>query len=262
MNDEGTAPHSDDASQNGSAGSASARGSSFQTTRWTLIHAAQDDDDEAGRVSALESLCTTYWYPLYAYVRRRGYSAQDAEDLTQGFFLRLLDKDWLQAADREKGTFRTFLLVAMKRFLANEWHRDHAQKRGGFAFTVPIDQGWAEDQYQYEPKDHVTPDMLYERRWAITLLQQAVERVRNEMDRAGRLPLFHALKGTLTGDPDTRTYAELAADFGMTESGVKAAAHRMRGRFRHHVRGLVADTVNTPEQIEEELQHLFSVFSR
>ena len=202
-----------------------------------------------------------YWYPLYAYVRRRGTRAEEAKDLTQEFFHRLLAKDYLRAADREKGKFRTFLLVAMKRFLANEWHRSIAQKRHPGQPFVPIDQGWAEEAYHHEPADEITPEKLYERRWAMLLLERAMEDVRKEMKKLGKMPLFDALKHSLGGDSSSASYAVIATTFNMTEGAVKAAAHRMRKRFRGHLHAAIAETVTSPEEVEDEIRHLFSVFS-
>ena len=236
------------------------KGGRFETTRWTWVCAAQGAE-EPSRASALEELCRTYWYPLYAYVRRRGKSAAEAEDLTQEFFRRLLEKDYLKAADQDKGKFRTFLLVAMKRFLANEWHRARAQKRGGEYAFVPIDTGWAEEMYHHEPVDRVTPESLYERRWALLMLERALGAVREDMERSGKGPLFESLKDALTGNPTEQSYAEVAEEFGLSEGAVKATVHRLRGRFRKHLREIIADTVRDDEDVEDEIQHLFSVFS-
>jgi RNA polymerase sigma-70 factor (ECF subfamily) len=222
---------------------------------------AQDKDASACD-AALEDLCQSYWYPLYAYVRRRGYSMEEAQDLTQEFFFRLTSKDYLRSADREKGKFRTFLLVAIKYFLANEWHRANAQKRGGGRIIVPIDQGWAEDTYHVEPVDDVTPESLFERRWALLLLERALSAVENDMASANKKVLFDGLKHTLTGASGGDTYSKIAAELDMTENAVKAAAHRMRGRFRSHLRTAIEETVSSKEEVEEEIQHLFKVFSK
>jgi RNA polymerase sigma-70 factor (ECF subfamily) len=232
----------------------------FPTTRWTLICTAKDKED-ADCAAALEELCRIYWYPLYAYVRQRGYSAEDAEDLTQAFFHRLLDKEYLQAASEDKGKFRTFLLVAMKRFVADEWRRAQAQKRGGRSTMVPIDSGWAENRYAIDPAEEMTPEKLYERECANVLLEQAWGGLRKEMERSGKERLFEALKHTLIGSSEARPYGEIAMQLEMTEGAVKWAAYRMRKRFRHYLRMAIAETVSTPGEIEDEVRHLFSVFS-
>lgn len=232
----------------------------FQTTRWTMVCHARDRSDP-GCSAALNDLCRTYWYPLYAYVRRRGYAVAEAEDLTQEFFYRLLSKDYLRSADPAKGRFRTFLLVAMKRFLAKEWRSSQAAKRGGGRALVPIDSAWAESTYRHEPVDKLTPEMVYERRWAMSVLEQALETVRKSMEQADKQALFEALKHTLIGDPALQTYVEVARDLNMTEEAVKSAAHRLRRRCGDELRVVIAETVKRPEEIEEELRHLFSIFA-
>jgi RNA polymerase sigma-70 factor (ECF subfamily) len=235
-------------------------GGAFGPTQWTLISTARDPGDPQC-TAALESLCRAYWYPLYAYVRHRGYSADEAQDLTQAFFYRLLSHDHLRAADREKGRFRTFLLLAMKRFLANEWQRAGRQKRGGGCVHIPIDQGWAEETYHHEPAENITPETLYERHWAMLLLGRAMDSVEREMASSDRAELFEDLKDCLTGSRPARTYSEIGRDAGMSVSAVKASAHRMRLRLRSHVRRAICETVRTPEEVEDELRHLFDVFS-
>jgi RNA polymerase sigma-70 factor (ECF subfamily) len=224
------------------------------------VCAAQESGEEA-RAAALETLCGAYWYPLYAYVRRRGYPASESEDLTQEFFRRLLEKDYLKAADQEKGKFRTFLLVAMQRFLANEWHRAHAAKRGGGCTFVPIDADRAEAMYHHEPADQTTPESLYERRWGLLVLERALAAVRQDMEQCGKAALFEALKDALTGSPTGRTYEQIGAEFGLSEGAVKATMHRLRARFRAHIREVIAETVRNTEDVDEEIRHLFSVFS-
>ncbi len=185
----------------------------------------------------------------------------EAEDLTQEFFRRLLEKDYLKAADQHKGKFRTFLLVALKRFLANEWHRAHAKKRGGEYRFVPIDTGWAEQMYHHEPVDHTTPESLFERRWALLVLDRALTAVREDMERSGKGPLFEALKDALIGSPSPKSYAQVGEAFGLSEGAVKATVHRLRARFRKHLRAIIADTVHSEEEIDEEIQHLCAVLS-
>jgi RNA polymerase sigma-70 factor (ECF subfamily) len=233
----------------------------FLTTRWTLVCSARGVEETA-RASALEDLCRMYWYPLYAYVRRRGHSAEEAKDLTQEFFYRLLAKDYLQAADREKGKFRTFLLVAMQRFLANQKQHAHAQKRDPGKPLIPIDQGWVEETYFHEPVDDVTPETLYERRWALLLLERAMEEVRKQMAELGKESLYDALNHAVGGPGEPKPYAEIARDFGISESAVTHMARRMRKRFRDHLRTAIAETVASREEIEDEIQHLLSILSR
>ena len=232
----------------------------FVTTRWTLVCAARDGEAPSS-AAALEDLCRTDWYPLYAYARRRGYSAPEAEDLTQEFFRRLIEKHYLKAADHEKGKFRTFLLVAMKRFLAKEWHRSQARKRGGGQAHFSIDAAWAEEMYHLEPVDRVTPESLYERRWALLVLERALAAVRHDMEQAGRGDLFEALKDALTGNRTTQSYAEIGSAFQLSEGAVKATVHRLRKRFRKHLHEVIADTVREDEDVEEEIRLLFSVFA-
>ena len=235
-------------------------GGRFETTRWTVVCAAQDLEGTS-RTQALETLCSAYWYPLYAYVRRRGYPAAEAEDLTQEFFRRLIEKDYLKAADQQKGRFRTFLLVAMKRFLANEWHRAHAKKRGGGIQFVPIDTGWAEQMYHHEPVDNTTPESLYERRWALLVLDRALTAVREDMEQTGKGQLFAALKDALVGSRAGPSYAAVGEAFGMSEGAVKTTVCRLKKRFRRHFRAIIADTVETDADVDEEINHLRSVLA-
>ena len=234
-------------------------GAWFLTTHWSVVLSAQD---RAGPRSgdALESLCRTYWYPLYAYARRAGHSPPDAEDLTQGFFARLLEKDYLKAAARDKGRFRTFLLVALKRYLANEWDRQHAQKRGGFALLVPIDQELAESRFASEPAHHLPADLLFDRQWAMTLLERSMTQLQQEYLASGRAQLFDYLRHCLARDEAALPYAEIAGRLKLTEAAVKMAVHRLRSRYREILQHEIAQTVSTPEEIEEEIRHLFSAF--
>ena len=235
------------------------RGGVFVTTHWSLVLSAQDKDSPRS-VEALESLCCTYWYPLYAFVRRQGRRPHDAQDLTQAFFARLLEKDYLKSAGREKGKFRTFLLVAFKRFLADEWDRQHAQKRGGFASIVSIDQELAESRFAAEPADHLQPDVLFDRQWAVALIERVMARLQEEYLASGRAKLFEYLRSCLARDESAPPYAEIAAQLNLTEAAVKMAVHRMRARYREIMRAEIADTVSSPEEIEEEIRHLFSTF--
>lgn len=231
----------------------------FVTTHWSMVLSAQDKNSPDAR-QALETLCGAYWFPLYAFVRRQGHSPQDAQDLTQEFFARLLKKEYLKSAEREKGRFRTFLLVALKRFLANEWDRQHAQKRGGFMPIVSIDQELAESRFASEPAHQLQPDILFDRQWATSLLERTMSLLRDEYVTSGRAKLFEFLQACLTKDESALPYAEIAARLNLTEAAVKMAVQRLRARYREILREHIADTVSSPEDIEEEIRHLFSTF--
>ena len=206
----------------------------------------------------MEKLCAIYWYPLYAFVRRRGHSAHDAQDLTQGFFARLLEKKDLASVDRARGRFRSFLLAALEHFLINEWHRARTQKRGGAALLFSFDALDAESRLRHEPATD-SPEQIYDRRWAMTLLDQVMARLRTEMAGAGKLAHFEALKFCLTGE--RTAYAEVGARLAMSEGAVKVAVHRLRERYRALLRAEIAETVATPEEIEDELRALLAALS-
>ncbi|NLY00922.1 MAG: sigma-70 family RNA polymerase sigma factor [Rhodopirellula sp.] len=234
-----------------------ARKDRFATTHWSMvISAGGPRAAEAGR--ALAVLCENYWFPVYAFVRRAGHSAEDAQDLTQEFFVRLLDKHFLAVADRNKGRFRTFLLTAVKRFLANEYDRLQAKKRGGGQTIVSLDG--LEARYCQEPADTLTPERIFERQWALTLLDQVLARLQAEMAADGKAALFDALKGHLTGSQAV-SYATTAAGLRMTEGAVKVAAHRLRRRYRELLREEIAQTVASPDEIEEEVRYRFTCLS-
>lgn len=229
----------------------------FPTTRWSLILATRGQPT-AGAREALASLCATYWYPLYAYVRRQGHAVEDAQDLTQGFFTALIEKRYLADFDQERGRFRSFLLGAFKHFLANEHDRRTAHKRGGSAPAISLDTEDAERRYSLEPSHDLTPDKIYERRWALVLLDRALDRLRRESSpdtRFDRLSLF------LTGDATGVSYLQLADELGMSEGAVKVAVHRLRKRFGEALRSEIAQTVAGPELVQEEMRHLLSVVS-
>jgi RNA polymerase sigma-70 factor (ECF subfamily) len=230
----------------------------FVTTHWSFVLAAGGGDTTGAR-RALEKLCQTYWYPLYAYVRRRNFSPPDAEDLTQEFFARFLEHDWVANADREKGRFRTFLLSAMNHFLANEWDKARAQKRGGGAPLLPLEFDTAETRYCREPADSVTPEQHFERRWALTLLELVVNRLRAEYEQDGKGELFTALHPCLVGERTSQPYEELARKLALSEGAVKSAVHRLRQRYRQLLRDEIAQTVAGPGEVEEELRHLIAV---
>jgi RNA polymerase sigma factor (sigma-70 family) len=231
----------------------------FATTHWSVVVSAQDKGSPAS-AQALETLCRLYWYPLYAFVRRSGQNPPDAEDLTQAFFARLLEKDYLKAALREKGRFRTFLLVALKRFLANEWDRRHAQKRGGFVPIVSIDQELAESRFAAEPADHLQPDRLFDRGWAVALLERVMGCLQEEYVTSGRARLFEQLRGVIGREESGVSYGDLAARLNLSEAAIKMAVHRLRARYREILRAEISQTVSGPEEIEDEIRHLFSVF--
>jgi len=230
----------------------------FKTTHWSVVLAAGHDETQV-RTDALERLCGDYWYPLYAYTRRRGYPPQDAADLTQGFFERLLRGGLLRDADPSRGRFRSFLLGALKHFLSDERDRATAAKRGGGRIMVSWDAQSAEGRYGLEPTDNQSPDSLFERSWAVMTLERVVERVRQEYAHAGKRDLFEHLKLFLWGELDVANYGELAQRLGMTEAAVKMAATRLRQRCREALRTEVANTVATPGEVEGELGYLISV---
>ena len=226
----------------------------FVTTRWTVVlDAAQAADTTAQ--NAMAELCRAYWYPLYAYIRRRGHGPHDAEDLTQGFFCALLERNFLDGITKEGGRFRSFLLTALKRFLANEWDRANARKRGGDYIMLSLDGANAEERYLLEPVDRSTPESLYQRRWALTLLENVLERLKTEFTRTNNPEMFASLKPAIIGDRG-RSYQEIASELKTSEAAVKVAVHRLRNRFRTLMREEIAQTVDTPEEVESELQFL------
>ena len=227
----------------------------FSATRWTLVLAAARGDATPRAAAAMEELCRSYWYPLYAFIRRRGYASHEAEDLTQGFFARLLDKHGLAGIDPAKGKFRAFLLAALKHFLANERDRAAAQRRGGGATIIRLDGLDAETRYGLEPAHELTPERLFERRWALTVLEQVLARLQAEFTAGGRGALFDALKDFLAGS-GSRPYARVAEELKMTEGAVKVAVHRLRRRYRELLREEIAQTVADPREIDEEIGYL------
>lgn len=239
----------------------SAREDWFATTHWSLVvHAGQAQNTLARE--ALETLCAKYWLPLYSFVRRRGYSAEDAQDLTQEFFSRLIQRNRLARADQRKGRFRAFLLSSMKNFLADEFDKARAQKRGGGKQPLSLEFDTGEAIYRVEPVDNTTPEQIYERRWAITLLDTVLAALHNEHEHAGKAELFDALRPCLVGDRTAQPYGQLAEKLGMSETGVKSAVHRLRKRYRELLRREIANTVSRPEEVEDELNYLFAVLSR
>ena len=220
---------------------------------------AAGHDSVPGAQAALEKLCRTYWFPLYAFARRQGNSPEDAQDLTQDFFSRLLEKNYLATVHPDRGKFRTFLLKSLKNFLVNEWKRAGRLKRGGGVEFLSIDTNEAEELYAAEVPDKFNPDAEYETQWAVTLIEQVLTTLRQEFDAADKGRLFEELKGFIWGDKTIASYAAIAGQLNLTEGTVKVAVHRLRRRFRELLRAEVANTVARPEEIDVELRHLISV---
>ncbi len=221
--------------------------------------AGQNQSAEAE--AALEKLCRTYWPPLYAYIRRQGHSPHDAQDLTQGFFGMLCEKNFAGMADREKGRFRSFLLAILKHFLSDEQDRANAAKRGGGKTIISLDEHMGEDFAALEPASDLTPEKEFQKNWAITLLRQALVKLREESTTAGKDAIFDELKPFLEGESKSGEYAAVAARLGMSSNSVAVTVHRLRQRYRELVRAEIANTVGAPEEIEDELRHLFAVLT-
>ena len=232
----------------------------FATTRWSMVvEAGRPSSPEAAE--ALATLCGIYWFPLYAYVRRQGHSAEDAQDLTQEFFVYLLEKQTLKVANRERGRFRSFLLASMKNFLANEWRRGAAQKRGGERSVISLDFDDGENRYRLEPSHDATPERIFERQWALTLLEQALTKLRAEFDATGKIELFGRLEMFLGGQKSTVPYRELGDQLKMSEGAVKVAIHRMRRRYRALLREEIQRTIGAAGDVDEELRRLFETLA-
>lgn len=232
----------------------------FQTTNWSLVLAARDEPSGAGR-DALEALCDAYWYPLYACVRAWGYEAEESLDLTQGYFARLLEKDFLQDVRPEAGRFRSFLLASLKHFLSHEREKEQALKRGGRR-TLSLDTELAEDRFREEPAGQLTPEEIFERRWALTVLDRALDRLRGEVTARGERERFERLKQFLVEARPPSSYRDVAAELGMTEGAVKAAVHRLRRLLGQVLREEIAGTVAQAGDIDEEVRHLLGVLGR
>lgn len=230
----------------------------FAATEWSVVRAAGQSCEHEAR-QALETLCQMYWQPLYAYVRRRGYNVEEAQDLTQGFFTSILTRNSLRGVEQQRGKFRAFLLGAMKHYLAEEWNRAHAHKRGGTAAVTSLDFEKAESRYRIEPVDKMTPERIYERRWAGELLNRAVAQLEREFYNSPDAKLFRAIKPLLLGERLQDNYSRIAQELGLSEGALKVAIHRMRKRYRHLVRQEVARTVSRPEEIDEEIRYLLEV---
>jgi RNA polymerase sigma factor (sigma-70 family) len=228
---------------------------SFETTRWSLVLAAGSDDSSAAR-AALATLCETYWYPLYAYVRRRGTSADDARDLTQGFLTSLLERRDFEHVRQERGRFRAFLLASLQHFLANDAARRRTQKRGGSITFLPLALDEAEGRYRIEPEESSTPESLYERRWALMVIDRVLSELRREWEADGRETEFAELKSCLLGLNPPGGYAAIAVRLGISEGAVKTAVYRLRRRFQAELRKDIAETVSDPADVEDEIRYL------
>jgi len=235
-------------------------GARFVTTHWSVVLVAGRADSTRSQ-NALARLCQTYWFPLYAYVRRRGHSPHDAEDLTQEFFARLLERHTLAIADPNRGRFRSFLLSTMNHFLAHEWEKLSAQKRGGGLRILSLDLARAEERYDLEPADNSTPDKLFDKHWATALLEEVLNQLEAEYQQADKAELFASLKQTLTGTGESQPYAILAARLSMNEAAIKVAVHRLRKRYRELLRVEITNIVADPAQAEDELRHLFTALA-
>jgi RNA polymerase sigma-70 factor (ECF subfamily) len=220
-----------------------------------LAAADQSSPDSA---SALSQLCQTYWYPIYAFIRRQGHAHEPAQDLAQEFFARMLEKRYIDDVGPEKGKFRTFLMVCLKRFLANEWDRATAQKRGGGRAQLPIDFEDARGRYSLEPSHELTAQKIFDRRWALTVLERTISGLAEDFARAGKAGHFDALKVYLLGEAGAPPYADVAKKLATTEGAIKVAVHRLRERYRHRLRQEIAQTVSREQDIDQEIRDLFA----
>ena len=235
--------------------------SGFETTHWSIVRAAGSESTGRSR-DALAHLCSTYWEPLYGYLRRQGHSAEDAEDLTQGFFTRVLEKGVLRAADPQRGRFRAFLLASLRHYTANERAHAQAQKRGGATPALPLEFDVAEQRYLAEPHAAATPETIFDRRWALTVLSRTLATLGAESRRRGKGQVFDALKDHLVAPEGARSYQDVGHQLGMSAAATRVAAHRLRRRFGELLRREVAETVNTPEDVEDEIRHLIQAVAR
>jgi RNA polymerase sigma factor (sigma-70 family) len=241
--------------------SSSAQPGAFPPTRWSLVLAARQKPSPAS-AEALEAVCRAYWYPLYAYVRRCGNSPHDAQDLTQEFFFRLLEKRWLDSADRDKGRLRTFLITALKHFMANEWRRQTAQKRGGGQDCIPMDTEFAESRYAADPVASSAADEVFDRQWALTLLERAMARLEGEFAAANRADNFAVLKEFLAMSHAAIDYRSAAARLNISEGNARVAVHRLRKRFRELYREEISQTLPDGADLDAELRHLANALAQ
>ena len=233
----------------------------FATTRWTVVlRAAVENSPEAN--AALAEVCRGYWYPLYAYVRRQGFDPHTAQDLTQEFFSKLIEKNYLAGADRQRGRFRWFMITAFKCFLANEFDRVHAQKRGGGERPLSLDQMTAEERYAHEPADTMNADLIYDRRWALDLLARARARLRQEYDGSDKARRYELLSQFLPGEQPSSSQVALGEQLGLSENAVKQEVHRMKKRLAELIRSEVEQTVSHPDDVDDELRHLIDIACR
>lgn len=234
----------------------------FATTHWSLVAAMQESMGDSARARlALEELCRRYWYPLYAFVRHRGYSADDAQDLTQAFFARIIETAGLTSVDREKGRFRSYLIGALKHFLANEWHRQRAQKRGGAVQIIEWDALDPESRYAHSSCGSEDPEHAFDREWALEIIDGAMRALRDEMIVAGKGEQFDALRGSLL-ESDAPPRDDIAARLNMSEGALKVAIHRLRRRYRMLLRDAIAETVRNEADLEDEMRYLITVLRK
>jgi RNA polymerase sigma-70 factor (ECF subfamily) len=235
----------------------SANGFKFETTSWTLVLAAADDPTTESR-KALADLCRIYWRPVYAFIRRRGHDPDQSQDLTQGFFTLLLEKNYLREADPQRGRFRSFLLASVQHFLANEWDRARALKRGGGRVPVSIDTTDAESWYEPAAVEHETPESIFERRWALSLLEHVMARLKSEFTEQGKAAEFDRLLLFLNGEPNQTSYETVAGELGISSGSLRTAAYRFRRKYRKLVRAQIVETVSSPEETDDEIRFLLS----
>jgi len=235
-------------------------GAHFASTHWSLVLAAgQSDSPQA--IEALETLCRTYWYPVYSYVRRKGRDVHEAQDLTQEFFCRVIERHFLRAADRKRGKFRSFLLASLEHFLAKEWNRAHRKKRGGGLTIVSLEDGTGESRYHIQASETLAPEKLFEREWALAVVEEGMTKLRAEYTGSGRGEIFELLKPLLSSDCGGQPYPELAARLHLTEGALRVAVHRLRQRYGECLREVIAQTVSRADEVEEEIAHLLSALS-
>ncbi len=231
----------------------------FATTHWSVVLRARDEGS-AEASEALASLCQSYWPPLYSFIRRQGSSVEDAQDLTQKYFARVLERNYFSAADRKKGKLRTFLLSTLKHFLANEYDRTQALKRGGGQVIIPLDTDFAEGRHGVDPGHEITPERQFEQNWAMTLLDKVMAELRKDYARAGKTNQFDEFKPFISDPNPSVAFSEVASRLGMTEAAVKMAVSRLRQRYRRLLREQIARTVSSPDEVDDEIRHLFAVF--